>query len=105
MNGRGFRSRTGHVVQRLTVATAILSGTVAVGILGPGPGTAQADAWGNHQWCPGDALPQSDAPITWDMTVCHNWYYQSVRDGAPSLYHVIEGVYASPCPPLAYMCP
>jgi hypothetical protein len=95
---------TSHNLKRI-IAGALLSGAVAVADSGLAAGTAHADAWGNHQWCPGQALPQADAPIAWDMGVCHNWYYQSVRDGAPSPYHVVEGVYANPCPPFAFMCP
>jgi hypothetical protein len=88
-----------------TITAALLSGGVAVAGLGLGAGTAQADAFGNHQWCPGQTLPQADAPITWDMGICHDWHYQSVRDGAPSLYHIVEGVYPNPCPPFAFLCP
>ena len=91
-------------ISRLTT-TLLMSGGLGLAGLGLAAGTAQADAWGNHQWCSGQALPQADAPIAWDMGVCHDWYYQSVRDGAPSPSHVVEGVYANPCPPIAFMCP
>ena len=104
MMSLAMRADIAHAVRGLILAAAV-PGLVAVAGLGLGAGTAQADAWGTHQLCPGQALPQADAPITWDMSVCHDWYYQSVRDGAPSVYHVVEGVYANPCPPLAFLCP
>lgn len=95
------------------LGAALLSGVGVVAGLGLAAGTASAegagegsiDAWSNYHWCPGDPIPQADAPITWDMNGCHFWHYQSVRDGAPSLYHVVEGRRPNPCPPLAFMCP
>ena len=103
MNKGKSRASIARTLERLILG-AVVPGVAAIaGLALAGP--AQADAWGNHQWCPGQALPQADAPITWDMSVCHDWYYQSVRDGAPTVYHVVEGVYANPCPPLAFLCP
>jgi hypothetical protein len=102
---KGLSMNTTTRTLKRTITAALLSGGVAVAGLGLGAGTAQADAFGNHQWCPGQTLPQADAPITWDMGICHDWHYQSVRDGAPSLYHIVEGVYPNPCPPLAFLCP
>ena len=87
-----------------------MSGVGAVAALGLGAGTAQAgegpiDAWSNYEWCPGEELPQADAPITWDMNACHFWHYQDARENPPSLYHVVEGLQPNPCPPIAFMCP
>lgn len=96
-----------------TIATALMSGVAAAAALGLA-GTAQAtygagegpiDAWSNYEWCPGDPIPEADAPLSWDMNTCHFWHYQSMRDGAPSLYHIVEGVRPSPCPPISFMCP
>jgi hypothetical protein len=98
---------------RRSVAKALISVVGAVAALGlatgvahaDGPGESPIDVWSNYEWCPGDPIPQADAPITWDMKSCHIWHYQSMRDGAPSLWHVVEGRQASQCPPLAFMCP
>ena len=95
---------TTYTLMRI-VGEALLSGSVAVAGLGLATGNAHGDAFGNHQWCPGQPLPQSDTPIAWDMGVCHDWYYQSVRDGAPAPYHLLEGVFPNPCPPFAFLCP
>ncbi|WP_077088870.1 hypothetical protein [Mycobacterium rhizamassiliense] len=49
-----------------------------------GMGVAQADPYGHvggncpsgrtcGQWCPGERIP--DNFITWDMNVCHEYYY------------------------------
>src|ERR1700760_2511967 len=96
-------------------AAAVPSSAGVVAALGPAAGAAHAgdpgdgegpiDAWSNYEWCPGDPIPESDAPLTWDMNVCHIWHYQSIRDGAPNLDHIIEGRQESQCPPFAYMCP
>jgi len=70
------------------IAGALLSGGVAVAGLGLGAGTAQAQA--PHHWCPGDPMDyqvdphraQNTGPgtsYTWDMTVCHTWFW--VRSG------------------------
>lgn len=97
------------------IAGVLLSGVGAAAGLGLAAGTANADgagegegaidAWSNFEWCPGDPIMQSDEPVTWDWNVCHFWHYQSMRDGAPSLYHVVEGIQPSQCPPFAWMCP
>jgi hypothetical protein len=100
-----------HTLKRIAV-TATLSGVgvaAALGLAGTahagGAGEAAVDVWSNYNWCPGDPIPESDAPLTWDMNVCHDWHYQSMREGAPSLYHIVEGHFANPCPPFAFMCP
>lgn len=104
--------RTTRTLKR-TMAAALLSGVGVAAALGLSAGTAAAggageaavDAWSNFNWCPGDPIPESDAPLTWDMTACHDWHYLSIRDGAPSLYHIVEGHRPNPCPPIAFMCP
>lgn len=103
---------TTHQLKRI-VARATLSVVGAAAALAVAVGTAQAegagegpiDVWSNFNWCPGDPIPQSDAPITWDMNVCHDWHYQSMRYGAPTPYHVVLGHQPNPCPPFAFMCP
>ena len=108
----GQNMSTTHTLRRV-VAAVFLSSVGAVAGLGLAAGIAQAggagegpiDAWSNYEWCPGDPIPESDAPITWDANVCHLWHYQSMRDGAPSPYHVLEGLQPNPCPPIAFMCP
>jgi hypothetical protein len=98
-----------------TVAAALLAGVGAVAGFGLAAGTANAegagegegaiDAWSNFEWCPGDPVMQSDAPVTWDWNTCHFWHYQDARENPPSLYHVVEGLRPNPCPPIAFMCP
>ncbi len=103
---------TTHTLKRV-IAAALLMGVGTIATVGLAAGTAVADgageapidAWSNYEWCPGDPIPQADAPITWDMSACHLWHYQSMRDGAPSPYHVEEGLRPNPCPPIAFMCP
>ncbi len=100
--------RTTHNLKR-TVAAALMSGVGAVAALALSAGNAHAegpiDAWSNYEWCPGDEMPEADAPITWDMNACHFWHYQDARENPPSLYHVVEGLRPNPCPPIAFMCP
>jgi hypothetical protein len=98
---------------RRSAAKALISAVGALAALGfttavahaDGPGESPIDVWSNYNWCPGDPIPQADAPITWDMNICHDWHYQSMREGAPSVWHVVEGRQGSTCPPFAYMCP
>jgi len=66
------------------IAGALLTGGVAVAGLNLATGTANAMHVGPHQWCPGQAIPYSNPPLTWDMNVCHN--YHQVSDG-----HLVEG--------------
>jgi hypothetical protein len=71
------------------IAGALLSGGVAVVgvVLAPGAAQAICDPICGNRWCPGQRLPNSSEPITWDQRVCHDWYY---APGPGS--HVIEGV-------------
>jgi hypothetical protein len=91
--------RNPRFVGKLMVTLAV-SGfvTAGVGWAGLTEGTAHADPFGNHQWCPGQDLPKSDVPITWDMGTCHDYHYQGA-------WTVVEGVRPNPCPPVAFMCP
>ena len=59
------------------IAGTLLSGGVAVAGFALIPGTAQAQPAPAPlaRWCPGQALPSSNSPITWDMNVCHEWHY------------------------------
>ena len=54
-------------------ATVLISGGLAVVDFGL-VGTAQAFPTA-HVWCPGDPLPNTTAPIDWNMTSCHHWDY------------------------------
>jgi hypothetical protein len=91
--------------------TAVVSGGVA--LTGLGAGTAQAEDWcppaamvgaicyGPNQWCPGDSLfhlTQNHVanPITWDMNVCHTYYYVPWGQGNVGA-NIFEG--ADPPPP------
>jgi hypothetical protein len=88
--------RNPRFARKLVVALAA-SALATVGA-GWAEGTAHADPFGNHQWCPGQDLPRSDVPITWDMGSCHDYHYQGA-------WTVVEGVRPNPCPPVAFMCP
>jgi hypothetical protein len=95
------------------VAAALVSGAAvaaAVGLAGTaqateGPGESPIDVWSNYEWCPGDPIPQSDNPLPFATDGCHFWHYQSIRDGAPTVWWIVEGILPSQCPPIAYMCP
>ena len=77
------------------LTTAVLvSGGLGLAAVGPGAGTAQAVA-GPYHWCPGQPMKNPWYPagrdLTWDMSVCHTWYYVYYhqgnvleRNGAPS---------------------
>jgi hypothetical protein len=57
--------------------TVLVSGGLGLAGLGLGAGTAQAGTPGTNTWCPGQPMPQPAAgqpPLTWDMSVCHDWY-------------------------------
>ena len=62
---------------------------------------------GTGTWCPGQPLPQqwtmptaedrgsyySAPPVTWDMSVCHDWYYNTFTpDGAPGIKYIVDPV-------------
>jgi hypothetical protein len=71
---------TTNTLMRIT-ASALLTGGVAFGAFGLSVGTAQANSGPCPEspyfcWCPGQPLPKSGAPITWDMNVCHNFRYR-----------------------------
>lgn len=83
--------------KRVLAVGLLCSGFAATG-LGLAAGNAAADAFGNHQWCPGQSLPRSDVPINWDMGVCHDYHYVGA-------WTVVEGIRPNPCPPIAFMCP
>jgi hypothetical protein len=100
------RTRVTGAVLVSGVGVAVAMGLGAATAHAGGSGEAPIDAWSNYEWCPGDPIPESDAPLTWDTSTCHYWHYQSMRDGAPSLIHIIEGLRPNPCPPIPFiMCP
>ncbi|MDT7792669.1 MAG: hypothetical protein QOD59_2105 [Mycobacterium sp.] len=88
--------------------TVLVSGGLGLAGLGLAAGTAQATP-GTHTWCPGQPLPQqmtspathpqqpSGPPVTWDMSVCHDWYWDiSSPPGSPAATYVsdpVEGEY------------
>jgi len=96
-----------------TVTALVMAGVGAAAALGVagnaqatnGAGEGSIDAWSNYEWCPGDPIPQSDNQLPFERNGCHFWHYQSVRDGAPTLYWIVEGIRPNPCPPIAFMCP
>jgi hypothetical protein len=82
--------------------TALVAGGLGAAALGLAqaayarPNPACNDMAPCYTWCPGDPLPNSNQPISWDMNVCHDWYY-----GGAGFRQVIEGIPPSrPIPPL-----
>ena len=102
-----------NMKMKRTAAAALMAGLGAAASVGfadtaqatYGAGEGSIDAWSNYQWCPGDPIPQSDNALPFGTNACHFWHYQSVRDGAPTLYWIVEGIRPSQCPPFAFMCP
>ena len=108
-NSRNPREATGasnlrRITQRIIrlAMSALLAGGLGVTSLALAqaayarPNPACNDMAPCYTWCPGDRLPNSDQPITWDMSVCHDWYY-----GGAGFRQVIEGIPPSvPIPPL-----
>jgi hypothetical protein len=64
--------------------TLLVSGGLGLAGLGLAAGTAQA-VGGPYHWCPGQPMNNPYYPagrdLTWDMTVCHTWYYVSYQQG------------------------
>jgi hypothetical protein len=61
-----------------------------------------------YQWCPGSPV-MKNMP-TWDMNVCHPWYFDPNSPETNST--IIEGFpnpppwrEYGPCPPFAFLCP
>ena len=75
---------TTHTLKRI-IAGTLLSGGVAVAGFGLSAGVAQAEPTCPDSpyfcWCPGKPLPKSGTPITWDMSVCHNFRYRTFGVG------------------------
>lgn len=95
-----------HNVKRI-VAGALLSGGVAVAGMALAAGTAHADWYGPHQWCPGQSMNLPTGPgkdWVWDMNVCHTWYSVGYAQGnVPSSYgapsYIWDGDNPPPRPP------
>jgi hypothetical protein len=56
------------------IAGLLVSGGIAAAGWGLG---AFALEGGPHYWCPGQNLPASNPPLTWDMSVCHEYHQVS----------------------------
>ncbi|MFC7674408.1 hypothetical protein ACFQWH_15070 [Mycolicibacterium sp. GCM10028919] len=61
---------------------AVMAGLLSIGLAAGGAGvsiaTAQADPSSRHVWCPGQPMHSPTGPgvdKTWDMNVCHTWYF------------------------------
>jgi hypothetical protein len=79
---------------------ALLSGGLAG--LGPGAGTAWADTYGPHQWCPGDSIyyPTGPGPYyNWDMNVCHTYYWVNGTGNVPYKGELPSDLYDGTDPP------
>jgi hypothetical protein len=74
-------------ISRWIAATAVCAGMASVGV-GVAAGTAQAEGpsyQGDNcpvgqtctHWCPGDPLIPGHQVISWDWSVCHDWYWNS----------------------------
>ena len=94
---------------------ALVSGAVAVAILGLATGTAQADpqSQGPFQWCPGQPLPGTHAAsvpgvnvkipathVVWDNSVCHTyWQTPYGRGNVPMSDGPVTEIWDGPDPP------
>jgi hypothetical protein len=72
------------------IAGALAAGAVTVAGFGLATGTAHAADIAPHRWCPGQPMPHSNPPLTWNMRVCHE--YQATPggrlvEGAPTNRH------------------
>ena len=96
-----------HTAKRV-IATALLSGGVAMAGLGLTAAAAHAQPGDNfsvpHQWCPGQPLPMGD--VVWDTNVCHTWYWVPVGGMGNVGQFVWEGENPPPHgPPPCYGAP
>lgn len=57
-----------------TMVGALLSGGIALAGFGLATGTAHATDIAPHRWCPGQPMPHSNPPLTWNMRVCHEYH-------------------------------
>jgi hypothetical protein len=91
VSGKLTAMNTAHSFKEILAGT-LLSGAVAVASVGLGAGVAQAQPGCATQtcWCPGKPLPSSNAPITWDMSVCHDWHY-AWHDNPAAGNQVLDG--------------
>jgi hypothetical protein len=94
---------------------ALVSGAIAVSILGLAAGTAQANpqSQGPFQWCPGQALPGTPAGsyppthvswparhVVWNNSVCHTyWYTPDGRGNVPMDDNPVSNIWDGPDPP------
>jgi hypothetical protein len=101
------------------VFTGLAAAAVVCGGLGLGAGSAKADTFDSHRWCPGD--PKNwpyvvNDLIDWDWSVCHTWYPtnygmgNTTMQGRPtSIWDgdnpPVEAITRRECPPIAFMCP
>jgi hypothetical protein len=65
------------------IAGLLVSGGIAAAGWGLG---AFALNTGPQYWCPGQNMPTSNTPLTWDMTICHQYHQVSegrIAEGPP----------------------
>jgi hypothetical protein len=75
------RTRRGAIAG-LATAMLLAAGT------GLGAGTAQAQGYGPHQWCPGEPMTYPSGPgpyYSWDWNICHTYYWVNGKGNVP--YH------------------
>jgi hypothetical protein len=103
-----------HNLKKITTG-ALVSGAVAVAVLGLATATAQADpqSQGPFQWCPGQPLPGTHlasipgvnvkfAPthVVWDNSVCHTyWQTPYGRGNVPMSDGPVTEIWDGPNPP------
>jgi hypothetical protein len=103
-----------HNLKKITTG-ALVSGAVAVAILGLSTGTAQAgpQSQGPFQWCPGQPLPGTHAAsvpgvnvkipathVVWDNSVCHTyWQTPYGRGNVPMSDGPVSEIWDGPDPP------
>jgi len=77
---------------KMTFAGVLLSVGLTATWCGVSAGIAHADPAGSHVWCPGQPMYFPTGPgadKTWDMAVCHTWYY--VKSGYGNVQLVSGG--------------
>ena len=104
-------------MKRITrlATTLSVSGGLGLAALGLSAATAQADPifgpsyqGGNcpngvtcTHWCPGDPSIPGSQVLSWDLTVCHDWYWNSegIIDVATNIVYPWQGVPHQAAPP------
>jgi hypothetical protein len=89
-------TRTLRGIAGLATATLLFAGG------GLGAGTAQAQGYGPHRWCPGDSIyyPTGPGPYySWDWNICHTYYWVNGKGNVPYQGKLPSDLYDGTDPP------